>query len=98
MYKMCGLSAVVSRIKAKFWGHSSSVGAWHRRDKVGRAHRKFWGHSSVGRAPALQAGGRQFESDWLHHQFLLSCATRTIKKIECLAVAFAKADEHINEE
>ena len=28
---------------------------------------KFWGHSSVGRAPALQAGGRQFESDWLHH-------------------------------
>ena len=27
---------------------------------------KFWGHSSVGRAPALQAGGRQFESDWLH--------------------------------
>ena len=27
---------------------------------------KFWGHSSVGRAPALQAGGRQFESDWFH--------------------------------
>ena len=27
---------------------------------------EFWGHSSVGRAPALQAGGRQFESDWLH--------------------------------
>ena len=30
---------------------------------------KFWGHSSVGRAPALQAGGRQFESDWLHQNF-----------------------------
>ena len=30
---------------------------------------KFWGHSSVGRAPALQAGGRQFESDWLHQDF-----------------------------
>ena len=30
---------------------------------------EFWGHSSVGRAPALQAGGRQFESDWLHHEF-----------------------------
>ena len=29
---------------------------------------KFWGHSSVGRAPALQAGGRQFESDWLHQK------------------------------
>ena len=51
----------------KFWGCSSSVGAWHRRDKVGRAHRKFWGCSSVGRASALQAEGRQFESDQLHH-------------------------------
>ncbi len=29
---------------------------------------KFWGCSSVGRAPALQAGGRQFESDQLHHK------------------------------
>ena len=27
---------------------------------------KFWGCSSVGRAPALQAGGRQFEPDQLH--------------------------------
>src|SRR6266508_1991174 len=26
----------------------------------------FRGHSSVGRAPALQAGGRRFESGWLH--------------------------------
>ncbi len=26
----------------------------------------FWGHSSVGRAPALQAGGRRFEPGWLH--------------------------------
>ena len=26
-----------------------------------------WGYSSVGRAPALQAGGRRFESDYLHH-------------------------------
>ncbi len=25
-----------------------------------------WGHSSVGRAPALQAGGRRFEPGWLH--------------------------------
>src|SRR3954466_15934013 len=24
------------------------------------------GHSSVGRAPALQAGGRRFEPGWLH--------------------------------
>ena len=27
----------------------------------------IWGHSSVGRAPALQAGGRGFDSLWLHH-------------------------------
>ena len=26
----------------------------------------FWGRSSVGRAPALQAGGREFESHRLH--------------------------------
>ena len=27
-----------------------------------------WGCSSAGRAPALQAGGRQFDSVHLHHQ------------------------------
>ena len=31
-----------------------------------REERLFWGHSSVGRAPALQAGCRRFESVWLH--------------------------------
>jgi hypothetical protein len=30
--------------------------------------RSAWGCSSVGRAPALQAGGRGFESHHLHHQ------------------------------
>ena len=29
--------------------------------------RHFRGYSSVGRAPALQAGGRRFESVYLHH-------------------------------
>jgi hypothetical protein len=30
--------------------------------------RNTWrGHSSVGRAPALQAGGRRFDPVWLHH-------------------------------
>ena len=48
---------------------------------------KFWGCSSVGRASALQAEGRQFESDQLHHEFSLSRAKRTIKKIQCLAEA-----------
>ena len=27
---------------------------------------KMWGYSSVGRAPALQAGGQEFESPYLH--------------------------------
>ena len=26
------------------------------------------GHSSAGRAPALQAGGRRFDPDWLHQE------------------------------
>ena len=29
--------------------------------------RLTWGRSSVGRAPALQAGGQEFESPRLHH-------------------------------
>ena len=29
-----------------------------------------WGYSSVGRAPALQAGGHEFESRYLHESFL----------------------------
>jgi hypothetical protein len=35
----------------------------------------LWGCSSAGRAPALQAGGRRFESAHLHHRFLSSTAT-----------------------
>ena len=27
------------------------------------------GHSSAGRAVALQAKGRRFDADWLHHGF-----------------------------
>ena len=53
----------------------------------------MWGCSSVGRALAWHARGRQFESDQLHHEFSLLRATRTIKKIQCLAVALAKADK-----
>ena len=34
------------------------------------AFKEFWGCSSVGRAPALQAGGRQFESDQLHQNIV----------------------------
>jgi hypothetical protein len=32
-----------------------------------------WGYSSVGRAPALQAGGQEFESLYLHHLYLENC-------------------------
>ena len=38
-----------------------------------------WGRSSVGRAPALQAGGQEFESRIFHHNPLVqvgrTCAT-----------------------
>jgi hypothetical protein len=33
------------------------------------------GHSSVGRAPALQAGGRRFDPVWLHQPGLLLVRT-----------------------
>ena len=33
-----------------------------------------WGYSSVGRAPALQAGGHEFESRYLHEDFFGSSA------------------------
>ena len=38
----------------------------------------FWGLSSVGRAPALQAGGREFESLRLHSRYLdTACTLKT---------------------
>ena len=27
-----------------------------------------WGYSSAGRAPALQAGGRRFDTDYIHQR------------------------------
>jgi hypothetical protein len=30
--------------------------------------KEMWGYSSVGRAPALQAGGHEFESHYLHQK------------------------------
>ena len=32
-------------------------------------HPRSWGYSSVGRAPALQAGGHEFESHYLHQRW-----------------------------
>ena len=31
---------------------------------------EMWGYSSAGRAPALQAGGRRFDPDYLHQKQL----------------------------
>jgi hypothetical protein len=37
---------------------------------------KRGGHSSAGRAPALHAGGRQFDPDWLHIRVLITVDKR----------------------
>ena len=36
------------------------------------------GHSSVGRAPALQAGGRRFDPVCLHHHLAQQCAAQSL--------------------
>ena len=36
---------------------------------IKKNRRHSWGYSSVGRAPALQAGGREFESLYLHSDY-----------------------------
>ena len=40
-----------------------------RQAKADAASTKIWGCSSAGRAPALQAGGQEFDSPHLHHGF-----------------------------
>ena len=51
-----------------------------------------WGYSSVGRAPALQAGGQEFESPYLHliiqkalnyHKYLENYTLKKIEDIDC---------------
>ena len=39
------------------------------------------GHSSVGRAPALQAGGRRFDPDWLHQPWALFARARDVSSV-----------------
>jgi len=43
-----------------------------------------WGYSSVGRAPALQAGGQRFEPAYLHH--LKSGLQAIFKKLNYLSL------------
>ena len=45
------------------------------------AARFKWGRSSVGRAPALQAGGQEFESLRLHRKILKDFATKIINAV-----------------
>ena len=44
--------------------------------------RLTWGRSSVGRAPALQAGGQEFESPRLHHFLLIVGLIFQIKSMD----------------
>jgi hypothetical protein len=58
------------------------------------------GHSSAGRAPALQAGGRRFDPDWLHQEIHVGWAKRSVPTVrevrhkhcycyrQCLCLAF----------
>ena len=47
----------------QFWGPSKESLQNAQHDRSG----KPWGYSSAGRAPALQAGGQEFEPPYLHH-------------------------------
>ena len=38
--------------------------------------RRAWGYSSAGRAPALQAGGQEFEPPYLHQYGLIAQVVR----------------------
>lgn len=57
--------------------------------RIGRgfeaSHSDQWGCSSVGRAPALQAGGHRFEPVLLHHLFHSSYAKIAFLFIEFCA-------------
>jgi hypothetical protein len=42
---------------------------------------KTWGHSSVGRAPALQAGGHRFDPVCLHHTLEIKLSLKKLNLI-----------------
>ena len=48
---------------------------------------ELWGYSSVGRAPALQAGGHEFESRYLH----LADKTSVITKMRTSRTEFSRS-------
>ena len=55
-----------------------------------------WGYSSVGRAPALQAGGHEFESRYLH-SIIGTTANLLWTVIKCtLKIAYKKRNDKKN--
>ena len=50
----------------------------------------LWGYSSVGRAPALQAGGQEFESPYLHHTDTLKSSEAKIEAMEVVCKEFPR--------
>ncbi len=54
--------------------------------------KKFWGCSSVGRASALQAEGRQFESDQLHQN-----KRRLLKGVNYIMVKVLVRDNNVEQ-
>ena len=46
----------------------------------------LWGYSSVGRAPALQAGGHEFESRYLHEDFFESSDNGSGRYVSLLTI------------
>ena len=41
---------------------------------------RAWGYSSAGRAPALQAGGQEFDSPYLHHPIFRTFLKEKVQK------------------
>ena len=50
-------------------------------NEVKRNLDKLGGHSSAGRAPALHAGGREFDPPWLHQTFSASADMSIYRKM-----------------
>jgi hypothetical protein len=67
--KFCAGFLAGSEAKAEWLKERTQVRDCRREDfnEAAGQKDKQWGHSSAGRAPALQAGGRRFDPDWLHH-------------------------------
>ena len=70
---------------------------WHACPSGGKPAQRVWGCSSAGRAPALQAGGQEFDSPHLHHNFIMKdpYLDNCIKRNE--QTSFLKKRERLNE-